>query len=210
MEAEEMFSKKQDPFAVKLSEIAGHLKTTSQFFVDFKINGIADVKEFAHKVKDFETAGDDLMHQLIIDLNNAFITPIDREDLLALANALDDVLDGFEECSAIFEIYNIIQADEHMIKFVDEINIAVSELATSMDLLVARKLQPMREHVIKIKEQETICDNLRRKSIKALFATETDPIKIIQYKEIYESLESIADYCQDAANVIETIIMKNA
>ena len=97
-----------------------------------------------------------------------------------------------------------------MIKFVDEINIAVTELAMSMDLLVARKLQPMREHVIKIKEQETICDNLRRKSIKALFATETDPIKIIQYKEIYESLESIADYCQDAANVIETIIMKNA
>ncbi|WP_114572133.1 DUF47 domain-containing protein [Exiguobacterium flavidum] len=205
-----MFSKKQDPFAVRLSEIAAHLQTTSQFFVDFKINGIADVKEFAHKVKEYETAGDRMMHQLIIDLNNAFITPIDREDLLALANSLDDVLDGFEECSAIFEIYNIVQADDMMVKFVDEIHIAVNELALSMNLLVQRKLPAMREHVIKVKEQETICDDLRRKSIKALFATETDPIKIIQYKEIYESLESIADYCQDAANVIETIIMKNA
>lgn len=205
-----MFSKKQDPFAVRLSEIAAHLQTTSQFFVDFKINGIADVKEFAHKVKEYETAGDRMMHQLIIDLNNAFITPIDREDLLALANSLDDVLDGFEECSAIFEIYNIVQADDMMVKFVDEIHIAVNELALSMNLLVQRKLTAMREHVIKVKEQETICDDLRRKSIKSLFATETDPIKIMQYKEIYESLESIADYCQDAANVIETIIMKNA
>jgi len=202
-----MFSKKQDPFAVRLSEIAAHLQTTSQFFVDFKINGIADVKEFAHKVKEYETAGDRMMHQLIIDLNNAFITPIDREDLLALANSLDDVLDGFEECSAIFEIYNIVQADDMMVKFVDEIHLAVNELALSMNLLVQRKLSAMREHVIKVKEQETICDDLRRKSIKALFATETDPIKIIQYKEIYESLESIADYCQAAANVIVTIIM---
>ena len=68
----------------------------------------------------------------------------------------------------------------------------------------------MREHAILIKEYESICDEIYRTSIKQLFINEKDPIRIIQYKDIYEQLEDVADYCEDVANTIEAIIMRNA
>ena len=77
-------------------------------------------------------------------------------------------------------------------------------------MLERRKLVEMREHAVTIKEYERICDEVLRTSIKQLFIRETDPIRIIQFKDIYELLEDIADYCQDVANTIETIIMRNA
>ena len=79
-----------------------------------------------------------------------------------------------------------------------------------VELLSNKKLPQIREHAIKIKDYESNCDNILRQSIKNLFTVEKDPIRIIQYKEIYENLEDIADYCQTVANTLETIIMKNA
>ena len=73
-----------------------------------------------------------------------------------------------------------------------------------------KKLHAMLEHAVLIKEYERICDEVLRISIKQLFITEKDPIHIIQFKDIYEQLEEIADYCQDVANTIESIIMRNA
>ncbi|NRG43966.1 DUF47 family protein, partial [Bacillus sp. CRN 9] len=73
-----------------------------------------------------------------------------------------------------------------------------------------KKLLKIREHAIKIKDYESKCDGVLRQSIKHLFSVEKDPIRIIQYKEIYENLEEIADSCQTVANAFETIIMKNA
>jgi uncharacterized protein Yka (UPF0111/DUF47 family) len=97
-----------------------------------------------------------------------------------------------------------------MIKFVDAIRGAAIEIDKAVDLLSTKKLLNIRDHAIKIKDFESKCDGILRQSIKHLFATEKDPIRIIQYKEIYENLEDIADYCQSVANTLETIIMKNA
>jgi uncharacterized protein Yka (UPF0111/DUF47 family) len=107
-------------------------------------------------------------------------------------------------------MYSITNADDFMKKFVDAIQGSVHEIDKAVELLSNKKLQQIREHAIKIKDFESNCDNILRQSIKNLFTVEKDPIRIIQYKEIYENLEDIADYCQTVANTLETIIMKNA
>ncbi|WP_318505416.1 DUF47 domain-containing protein [Bacillus sp. T3] len=205
-----MAFKKKDKFAVILSNISANLKESADFFADYKLKNVSDLKVFSEKMKEYETKGDSFIHEVTVDLNNAFITPIEREDILHLAMSMDDVLDGIEATAALFEMYSITQADDFMVKFVDSIRGAAIEIDKAVDLLSTKKLLNIRDHAIKIKDYESKCDGILRQSIKHLFATEKDPIRIIQYKEIYENLEDIADYCQSVANTLETIIMKNA
>ncbi|WP_061810098.1 DUF47 domain-containing protein [Rossellomorea vietnamensis] len=205
-----MVFKKKDKFAILLSQIAGNLKESAHYFADYKLNNVSDLKEFSSQMKEYETKGDSFVHEVILDLNKVFITPIEREDILALAMSMDDVLDGLEHTSAMFEMYSITQADEYMLKFVEAIRQCSDEIESAVELLSTKKWIQIREHAIKIKDLESKCDGILRQSIKHLFHTEKDPIRIIQYKEIYEELEEIADHCQNVANTFETIIMKNA
>ncbi|WP_368654068.1 DUF47 domain-containing protein [Ornithinibacillus sp. 4-3] len=205
-----MIFKKEDKFSVHLSTISANLTEGTNFFADYKLTNIDDLKYFSEEMKKFELKGDTLVHQVIQDLNNVFITPIEREDILALAMHMDDVLDGLEQTAALFEMYNISTADEFMLEFVDMIQGAVEETEKAVKLIAKKKLPAIREHAIKIKDYESKCDAILRKSIKHLFQVEKDPIRIIQYKEIYEEFEEVADYCQNVANTFEAIIMKNA
>lgn len=205
-----MAFKKQDKFSVLLKNISTNLKESANYFADYKIQNVNDLKIFFETMKDFETKGDSYVHETIQELNKVFITPIEREDILQLAMSMDDVLDGFEACAALFEMYSMTAADEYMIKFVKAIRACAEEIDTSIDLLANKKLHDIREHAIKIKDYESKCDGVLRQSIKNLFLVEKDPIRIIQYKEIYETLEEVADHCQGVANTLETIIMKNA
>lgn len=205
-----MAFKKKDKFANYLSHISANLKESTAFFTDFKLEDEVSLKTFANKMKEYETKGDNLVHDIIQDLNNAFITPIDREDILSLTMSMDDVLDGLEHTAALFEMYNIIHADEFMLQFVKAIRSCSDEIDIAVDLLSSKKLPKIREHAIRIKDLESQCDDILRKSIKNLFNVEKDPIRIIQYKEIYEELEEVADACQQVANQLETVIMKNA
>lgn len=201
---------KKDKFSVLLSEIAKNIKEGANYFADYKLKNVSDLQIFFEKMKEYETKGDSYVHDIIKELNNAFITPLEREDILHLAMSMDDVLDGFEQCAALFEMYSITEADEFMLKLVEAIRNAVIEIEKAVELLTNKKLIQMRAHSILIKDYESKCDGILRQSIKQLFATEKDPIRIIQYKEIYENLENIADHCQGVANTLETIIMKNA
>lgn len=205
-----MAFKKQDKFGIQLNNISSNLKESADYFADYKLNSISDLKIFSNTMKDFETKGDSYVHTVIQDLNNAFITPIEREDILALAMSMDDVLDGLEHTAAMFEMYSIVDADEYMLQFVEAIRNCTIEIEAAIQLLLSKKLPKMREHAIKIKDYESQCDVVLRHSIKNLFQVEKDPIRIIKYKEIYEELEEIADHCQKVANTFESIIMKNA
>ena len=202
--------KKDDPFFNKLAEIAQNAQKALHYANDFQIHNLNDLSEISTKIKKYETDGDTLIHALIVMLNKSFMTPIEREDILALANSMDDVLDGMEECIAHFDMFGIVEADEAMNKFVENIVASTDEIVLAMEKLQSKDLVGMRENAIKIKDYESKCDEVLRKSIKQLFLHETDPIRIIQYKDIYEQLEDIADDCQNVANTMETIIMRNA
>ncbi|MFS0777487.1 DUF47 domain-containing protein [Neobacillus sp. 3P2-tot-E-2] len=203
-------AKKKDKFAVYLGNIASNLKESANYFAEYKLKNVSDLKIFSEKMKEYESKGDTMVHEVFKDLHNAFITFIEREDILTLTMSMDDVLDGLEHTAALFEMYSIVNADDYMLRFVDAIRSCASEIETAIEILGTKKLQDMREHAIKIKDLESKCDGILRESIKSLFVNEKDPIRIIQYKEIYEELENIADFCQSVANTLETIIMKNA
>jgi uncharacterized protein len=205
-----VFKQKKDKFSLLLESIALNLKEGAYYFAEYKLKNAGDLKIFSDEMKKFETKGDEFIHEIIKELNHTFITPIEREDILALAMSMDDVLDGLESTAAMFEMYSITEADEYMLKFVNAIQSCTDEIVKAIDLLSVKKLQAIRAHAIQIKELETVCDGVLRQSIKHIFTIEKDPIRLIKIKEIYENLEDIADFCQDVANTLETIIMKNA
>ncbi|MBV7504487.1 DUF47 domain-containing protein [Bacillus sp. sid0103] len=205
-----MALKKKDKFFNHLTSISLNLKESANYFAEFKLKNVSDLKIFSEKMKEFELNGDTLVHDLISDLNNAFITPFEREDILALSISMDDILDGLYHTSALFEMYSMIETDEYMLKFVDAIKNSATEIDAAIELLSKKKLLNIREHAINIKDIESYCDNILRESIKQLFTSQKDPIRIIKYKQIYEGLEEIANCCKTVANSFETIIMKNA
>ena len=203
-------SKKQDPFFTALLKISETVRDATHYAEDFKIVSVADLKELSVKMKNYETECDKLIHELITKLNKSFMTPIEREDILQLAVKMDDILDGVEHFAAHLEMYSLIEVDESMRTFLHYIVKSTDEIVKAMELLANKKLLQMREHAVLIKDYERKCDEVLRTSIKQLFLKEKDPIRIIQYKDIYEQLEDIADYSQNVANTIETIIMRNA
>ncbi|ALC87585.1 MULTISPECIES: DUF47 domain-containing protein [Bacillaceae] len=203
-------SKKQDPFFTSLLKVAQNVQEAAHYADDFRINTVADLKEISVHVKNYETAGDKLIHDLIVMLNKSFMTPIEREDILSLAVRMDDILDGIDDFTANLEMFSLIEIDDSMRTFLGYIVKSTDEIVKAMELLANKKLLQMHEHAILIKDYERKCDDVLRSSIKQLFLKEKDPVRIIQFKDIYEKLEEVADYCQNVATTIEAIIMRNA
>jgi uncharacterized protein len=203
-------SKKQDPFFSALYKIAENVREAIHYANDSRIITVTDLKEISIKMKEYETAGDKLIHELIVMLNKSFMTPIEREDILSLAIRMDDVLDGTEGCIAHFEMFALTEVDQSMRDFLGYITKSTDEIVKAMELLNKKDLVGMRQHAILVKDYERQCDEVLRSSIKQLFLKEKDPIRLIKFKDIYEQLEEIADHCQNVANTIETIIMRNA
>lgn len=203
-------SKKPDPFFSILLKIAQNMREGVHYANDFRVKTAFDLKELSMRMKKYETVGDQLIHDLIVILNKSFMTPIEREDILALAIRMDDVLDGAEGTIAHFEMFTLTDIDQSMRDFLGYISKSTDEIVQAMELLNKKDLVGMRQHSVLIKDYERECDEVLRSSIKQLFLHEKDPIRLIKFKDIYEQLEEVADYCQNVANTIETIIMRNA
>ena len=203
-------SRKPDPFFVALLTIAETVQEAIHYANDFKVTNAADLKEVSIRLKNYEKEGDALIYELTTKLNKSFMTPIEREDILQLSLRMDDILDGMEHFAAHLEMFSLIKIDQYVQLFMDNIVKSTDEIVKAVKLLSRKKLVEMRDHAVLIKQYEGICDEIFRTSVKQLFINERDPIRIIQYKDIYEQLEDIADYCQGVANTLETIIMRNA
>jgi len=205
-----MFKKKQDKFLTYLDDFAEHLNETTDYFVQYKIKDINTLEEFANKIKEYETAADNKVHKIIKDLNETFITPIEREDIMQLTLNLDDIIDGMEEFTALLDIHQIISSNYYIDEFTKNIKKCGEEILEAIELMANSKLGEIEPHVIKIKDYERQCDVLHHNSLKELFQKESNPITVIQYKDIYETLEAIADDCHDVASTLQSIMMKNA
>src|SRR5699024_9609252 len=111
-----------------------------------------------------------------------------REDILELTISLDDIIDGMKEFTALMDIYQILSSNTYMDQFTEYIYKSTEEILTTIELIADSKLGKIEPHVIKIKDYESKCDGLYHDSLKELFQDEKDPIKIIQYNKIYETL----------------------
>lgn len=206
-----VFSKgKIDKFSELLLKITSNLQDSTKFCVDHTISNHHELQIFLEKVKEYESAGDELIHSITRELNQTFITPIDREDILQLALHIDDVLDGIEHIAGLLEMYSVTYLTEQMKKFLQINHQCAVEIAEAVTLLSLKKLQSIPAYSLKLKEHEANGNNLLRTAVKNLFAHVKDPIKIIQYKDIYESLDGIVDSCRKVANTLDSIVMKNA
>lgn len=208
--SEIMVFRKKDPILETLYQISVNVYEAAKYFRSFDFQSAEEVDKFSVRMKEYESKGDTYIHEIIQTLNKVFITALEREDILNLAVRLDDVLDGMEACAARFYMYSIHRVDDVMKQMAANIEESVSQILKSMELLRERKLMPMREFTVKINMLESEADELLRNGVRTLLQTSNDAIHIMKYKEIYEVLEGVSDSCEDVADMLETIIMRNS
>jgi predicted phosphate transport protein (TIGR00153 family) len=167
-------------------------------------------EETVKKIKNFEHEGDTLSHEIVDMLNRTFITPIDREDIYALANTLDDILDMINSMSNRIKLYKLDASDEHMVLFADTIDQSTQALANAVKHMHdTKRARRVLDYCIEVNRLENMGDQIREKAISRLFETEKDPIMVIKWKEIYEVAEGTLDTCEHVAKVIEAILVKH-
>lgn len=167
------------------------------------------VRESAIQLKELEQKGDQLTHELIILLNRLFVTPLEREDILQLAQRLDDVVDGIEAVASRMAIYGLTREDGYVLEFSRIIEGQARQIAAAMDNLDGRQLARLRDHSVEINALENQGDETLRAALEHLFRHGQDAIRIIQLKEIYETLEVVTDRAEDVADVLESVVLKN-
>ena len=173
------------------------------------IHDFADARAKAYAIKTVEHEGDLITHQIVKQLNTTFITPLDREDIYALATRLDDVLDYIEAVGERLVVYRVKTPTSACRAFADVIVRITNVIDRAVKCL--RTLDPeYHVHIMEVNRLENEADALLRDSLVALFEENADPIDVIKWKEIYETLEIVTDRCEDVANVIEGIILKMA
>jgi predicted phosphate transport protein (TIGR00153 family) len=161
------------------------------------------------KIKDIEHKCDQMTHDIIKKLNKSFITPFDREDIYALSAALDDIMDLIDASSQRFVMYNVEKPTQEA----KELAFIILKSCQTIDKAVGilgGKLEPIAEYCVEVNALENEADRVCREAISKLFDEEKDAIQLIKWKEIYETLERATDKCEDAANILESVVVKNA
>jgi uncharacterized protein len=163
------------------------------------------------KIEDLEHQNDEVTHKIFTELSRNFITPFDREDIHYLATALDDVADHIYAAGKKIMFYHINTDDQGLRKFselivqsTDQVNRAVKELRNM------KNLREITEAIVKVNSIENQADDLFDHNIERLFAEVDDAKEVIKMREIYQVMEDATDKCEDAGNVIESIIIKYA
>ncbi|MFA6409731.1 MAG: DUF47 family protein [Gammaproteobacteria bacterium] len=163
------------------------------------------------KIKDIEHIGDKKTHALIKKLNQSFITPFDREDIYALVSALDDILDIIDSSALHIITYKITTITPEA----KELGFLILKTCQAVDKLVdllsnKKNYDQILELCLDVSALENEADRVRIEAISRLFSEEKDPIQLIKWKEIYENLEFVTDKCEDVANILESLVVKNA
>lgn len=163
------------------------------------------------QIDKLENVGDDITHQIYLELGKNFITPFDREDIHSLATAIDDVADLIKGSANRMSLYQITEMTEPMQKLSELILQASIDLQKAVaELKDLKNVRNIAESCIRINSIENQADYVFDRAVADLFLYEKDPIRLIKYKEILAALETATDRCEDAANVMESIIVKNA
>ena len=176
------------------------------------LDSLSDKELNVKKIEDLEHKGDKLVTIVVKELNEAFITPIDREDIYSLIKKLDDVLDLINSTMHRFLMYDINKSTDESKLLADMIVECTKHILELMNGLnsVGNKAKRIEETIISIHKIESEADSLFRKTVSELFKNETNAIEIIKWKEIYQILENTIDNCEKIANTVEGVVIKNA
>jgi predicted phosphate transport protein (TIGR00153 family) len=189
--------------------------------VDYAVEAAALLKEIAAmgavdaalltRMSEIEHKGDDATHSIIEHLNKTFITPFDREDIHKLATELDDVVDVMNTIVSRLRIYKLKWSDQSLAEFATVIEQSVQKVESAVKGLRKMKdVKTIMDSCVEINRLENVGDAMRDRVLADLFEREKDPIAVIKWKEIYQDCETVLDVCEDVANVVESILVKQA
>jgi len=165
----------------------------------------------AERVKQIEHECDDITHAVVEQLHKTFITPIDRNDIYRLITKMDDIMDYVEAAAdrvALYEIPTMTKEVGDLARCL--VSSAEHVLGAVTSIRDLKRPNGILEHCIEINRLENVADNILRGALARLFREEKDPIAVIKWKEIYETLESATDRCEDVANIIEGVVLENS
>lgn len=168
----------------------------------------SDVPAKVARIKAIEHSGDTMTHDLMTRLNQTFITPLDREDIHALSSEMDDVLDLIYAAASRLVVYRVDRIRPGVVELARMVLQSTAQMVAAVSVL--EKQNHILDYCLEINRLENEADRLSRTLIAQLFDEEKDPVQIIKWKEIIEVLEMATDKCEDVANVLETVALKNA
>lgn len=207
-----LFLPKDKVFYEVFENIVVNLKVMiSQLKTALDENDVAKRFKMLESIEQGEHKNDEYTHQIFVELSRNFITPFDREDIHYLATSLDDIADYMHAATKKILTYNVETTDEYMKQLVEISERSIIALADAVNKLRNMKnISQIKQDCVLINSLENEADDVLDSAILNLFAKNSDAIQIIKLKDIYQDLEVISDKCEDASNVIESIIIKYA
>ena len=202
-----LFPKETDFFAI-FDQMASNASHATALLVDL-LKNFDDLEDRVQKIYNAEQDGDMLTHDVMKKLNKSFLTPIDREDIHALASRMDDIIDLVWAVADRIKIFNISKPSEDALVIARDVDRTVDVINRAITELRNKKYEHVQELCIEINRLENRIDRNYKAALATLFEKETDPILIIKWKDIYERLEEAANRCEDVANTLEAIILKH-
>jgi hypothetical protein len=198
----------RDRIYFELFEEAGQNLLRASDLLDRMLSRYPDEKHLAGEILDCEHEGDRITHDIIDRLNHTFVTPIDREDILALASALDDVVDYTEEVADYLGLYKIEAPMDQAIKLARVLRDASRQIAEAIPHL--RGFQNISRYTVEVNRLENEGDRITREAVASLFDGGIDPMVVIRWKDLFERLEAAIDATEHVANILEGIVIKNS
>jgi len=198
----------RDRIYFELFEEAGQNIHRASDLLDRMLSDYPDEKDLAREILDCEHEGDRITHDIIDRLNHTFVTPIDREDILALASGLDDIVDYTEEVADYLGLYKIEAPMDQAVKLARVLKQASAQIAEAIPLL--RGFRDISRYTVEVNRLENEGDRITREAVASLFDGGIDPMVVIRWKDLFERLEAAIDATELVANILEGIVIKNA
>ncbi len=205
------FLPKEDRFFFLLHQSALNIQQVAHRFQDLMDN-FENVPEKVREIKELEDFGDQVIHDITQSLHKTFVTPIDREDILALAGRLDDVIDAIDEAAQYTLEYRIEETTEYARQLAKIIVGCADELEKALGLLSTRgsKLKEILPMSVEINRLENEADQVLSRAMGELFNNGYEVTQILKWRDIYRDMEEATDRAEDAANVLEGIVLKHS
>jgi uncharacterized protein Yka (UPF0111/DUF47 family) len=198
----------RDRIYFDLFEQAGHNVLKSAKLLATLLDGYPDNRDLATDIRDCEHEGDRITHEILDRLNHTFEAPIDREDVLRLTSALDDIVDFIEEVADYLGLYKIEAPMDQAIKLAEVLKQSAAQIDEAIPRL--RGFNDISSHTVEINRLENEGDRIVREAIASLFDGGIDPMVVIRWKDLFERLEDAIDATEHVAHILEGIVIKNS
>ena len=199
---------KEEQYFLLFRQMTSHIYDAASKLAEMLAGNPADFQTHLDSIKAIEHQCDELTHSISKKLNSSFITPFDREDIYMLSGALDDIVDLIDDSARAVVMYNVRETTDFARQFGD----VIQRMAVQLHEVVSTLERPagISPRLVEIHRLENEGDDLYHEAIGDLFQGTPDPIRVIRWKDIYDKLEEAVDRCEQAANIIESVIIKHA